>query len=223
MRSPAGLVWVETEPNTGSAASSLFRRPTAACVCDELAAPSTTIWIGLTRPAENFWLTMPNACFDSKLFGRLETPETPVFMVTSGEAASSSTPTPTAMARPGRRIARCATRASHDDLPWERPSMSRLPRYGTLRRLTRGPSRPRTAGSRVSAANTAEATTRIAPAARLTKMLVGTMSMPSSASTTVMPLKKTARPAVPPATATASGTERPCASSSRKRDTMNSE
>ena len=101
--------------------------------------------------------------------------------------------------------------------------MRRRPSQGSFRRLTLGPSRLSTAGSSVRAAHTATATTRMAPAPRLTKMLLGTSSKAHRASTTVMPLKNTARAAVPPATATASIFGRPWASSSRKRETMNSE
>ena len=46
--------------------------------------------------------------------------------------------------------------------------------------------------------------TRIAPVARLRKIVVGRMNIPSSASTTVSPLKNTARLAVPPVRAIAS-------------------
>ena len=59
--------------------------------------------------------------------------------------------------------------------------------------------------------------------ARLAKMLVGTMTRPSSASTTVRPLNSTARLAVPPVTAIASILSRPRARSSRNREMMNSE
>ncbi len=53
------------------------------------------------------------------------------------------------------------------------------------------------------------ATTKMAPAPRLVNIVLGTTSMPRSARTTVMPLKNTARPAVPLAAATASTVERP--------------
>ena len=53
-------------------------------------------------------------------------------------------------------------------------------------------------------------------------MVNGTTSMPHSAMTTVMPLKRTARLAVAADRPTASGTARPAASSSRKRERMNS-
>ena len=66
-------------------------------------------------------------------------------------------------------------------------------------------------------------TTVMAPTARLMKIDVGTMSTPSSAKTTVMPLKKTARVAVSPATPMASILSRPPRRSSRKRDTTKSE
>ena len=55
----------------------------------------------------------------------------------------------------------------------------------------------------------------MAPAARLTKIFVGTISIPTSASTTVMPLNSTARLAVVPATAMASSCSCPRLRSSR--------
>ena len=71
------------------------------------------------------------------------------------------------------------------------------------------------AGSTVNAAATATSTARMAPVARLTKILVGTISIPTSASTTVMPLNSTARLAVVPATEMASSFSYPPRRSSR--------
>ena len=66
------------------------------------------------------------------------------------------------------------------------------------------PSRLRLAGSSVNAAASAHSTTRIAPAARLRKIVVGTINSPTSATTTVMPENSTARLAVDPARSIAS-------------------
>ena len=63
----------------------------------------------------------------------------------------------------------------------------------------------------------------MAPAASARKIVVGMMNIPSSASTTVMPLKNTARLAVAPAAPIASSFSKPFFRSSRNRDTMNSE
>ena len=64
--------------------------------------------------------------------------------------------------------------------------------------------------------------TRIAPRPSARKIVDGTISMPSSEITTVMPEKSTARAAVSPATSIASTLSRPSARSSRKGATMNS-
>ena len=87
----------------------------------------------------------------------------------------------------------------------------------------RSPSRLRIAGSRVSAASTAANTAAMAPMPRLAKIDIGTMSMPTMASTTVMPLKNTALEAVAAAAPMASSLSRPPARSSRYRETMNRE
>ena len=113
----------------------------------------------------------------------------------------------------GRRMT--ATTIRHHT-PWRAlPSAARRPNTGTRSDSIRSPSRLRTAGSSVSAATTATSTARIAPAARLTKIFVGTISIPTSASTTVIPLKSTARLAVSPATVIASRCSRPPRRSSR--------
>ena len=75
----------------------------------------------------------------------------------------------------------------------------------------------------MSEAATAVITTRIAPLARLRKIVVGMSSMPTRASTTVMPLNSTARLAVAPASSMASSRSCPARRSSRYLDTMNSE
>ena len=71
------------------------------------------------------------------------------------------------------------------------------------------------AGSSVSAAATAANTALIAPMPRLAKIESGTISMPTSASTTVMPLKNTALDAVADAAAMAAILSRPPRRSSR--------
>ena len=75
----------------------------------------------------------------------------------------------------------------------------------------------------MSAARTAATTTKIAPAPRLVKIEYGTISIPVRASTTMPPLKNTARLAVLAAIAMAAPMSRPARRSSRKRETMSSE
>ena len=86
---------------------------------------------------------------------------------------------------------------------------------GIFSALTRSPSRPSTAGSSVSAATTETIPTRIAPTARLRMIELGTISIPSIATTKTVPLKKTARLAVIPDAAIASNFSRPRPRSSR--------
>ena len=91
---------------------------------------------------------------------------------------------------------------------------------GIRRRFTLPPRRASTAGNKVSAAATAPIATTIAPTARLRMIVLSTSSRPTIASTNALPLKRTARLAVAPAVAIASAVSRPCAYSSRKRETM---
>jgi hypothetical protein len=87
---------------------------------------------------------------------------------------------------------------------------------------TRSPSNESTAGRSVVAAATAVIPTRIAPAARLRRIVSGTSSIPVSAITKADPLKKTARLAVRPAASIATSFAAPRPRSSRKRETMKS-
>jgi len=91
------------------------------------------------------------------------------------------------------------------------------------RAFTRSPSRARMAGSSVSAAITETIPTRIAPAARERKIVLGTSRSPSIASTKAIPLNSTARLAVAPAVAIESSFSRPWSRSSRKRERVKSE
>jgi len=86
---------------------------------------------------------------------------------------------------------------------------------GTRSALTRSPSRPSNAGSRVSAAASEVTPTRIAPVARLRMIVFGTISIPSIAITKALPLNSTARLAVAPAISIAPGGSRPLTRSSR--------
>ena len=89
------------------------------------------------------------------------------------------------------------------------------PTNGIRSAFTRSPSSPSSAGRSVSAANTETTPTMIAPAARLRMIVVGTISIPKSATTNAVPLKSTARLAVAPVIAIASSFDRPRARSSR--------
>ena len=88
---------------------------------------------------------------------------------------------------------------------------------------TRGPSTPSTAGSRVRADSTEKATTMAPPTPIERSDMYENMSSPDRPTITAMPLKKMARPACATVVSMARATSAPCASSSRKRPTMNSE
>ena len=94
------------------------------------------------------------------------------------------------------------------------------PTNGSRSASTRSPSSESTAGSSVVAAATAVIPTSTAPAARLRRIVSGTSSIPVSAITNAVPLKKTARLALRPVAAIASILSAPRARSSRKRLTM---
>ncbi len=89
---------------------------------------------------------------------------------------------------------------------------ARLDRRG---QLMRSPSTASSAGSSVIEAPSAAIVTRIAPPASARKIVVGMMSIPASARTTVRPLKNTARLAVAPAAPMASSLTKPFFRSSR--------
>ena len=89
------------------------------------------------------------------------------------------------------------------------------PITGIRSAFTRSPSRLSMAGNSVSAASTETMPTRIAPSARLRRIVSGTRSIPNIASTKAMPLKRTARLAVAPDATIASIFSIPRARSSR--------
>ena len=98
------------------------------------------------------------------------------------------------------------------------PAGPRLrPSSGTRPFSTRSPSQLSIAGSTVSEANTATATTRIVPIANEMKVLSPLMNMPAIATITVTPEISTARPDVAAAASSAALSLRPAARSSRSR------
>jgi hypothetical protein len=111
-------------------------------------------------------------------------------------------------------------------LAWPAPAPTRarfLPTIGSRRAFTLSPMMARMAGSRVRAAATETTPTMMAPAARLRMMFVGTRNIPSNATTKVLPLNSTARPAVALLLRIASSVAKPRLRSSRKREITNSE
>ena len=153
-------------------------------------------------------------CFEMKRSGRLVTPFVPTFMPRTGAARSRRNAVERAKLRPGRRSTRLMI------APQNRPSgfsasYDFLPTNGMRSAFTRSPRRPRSAGSSVVAAATETIPTRIAPTARLRMIELGTRSIPNMATTNAVPLKTTARFAVPPDAVIASVFSSPFARSSR--------
>ena len=99
----------------------------------------------------------------------------------------------------------------------------RRPSQGSASRSTRSPSTISTAGWNVSATAIDTRPTITAPRPRLRSVVSGTSSIAIIASVKAMPLKTTARVAVPATTRIASRVSRPRWRSSRRRETMNNE
>jgi len=207
---------VESGPNDGSrrsSSTSLAKSPRA--------FHGMTIRTGSAAPPRKLRSRAVRPRFDSYVVGNVLTDAKPVFRSRRGEAARRSSATEAVSHRTGRRI---TARAMRDQKRLSAPAVAvARPSSGTRSESTRSPSSEITAGTSVSAATTETIPTRIAPAARLRMMLSGTSSIPTSAITNAVPLKRTARLAVPPAAAIASIFSRPRARSSRKRESTNSE
>ena len=114
---------------------------------------------------------------------------------------------------PGRRMTRPVTAVQKRDCPAGR----RRPSTGMRPFSTRSPSQASIAGSTVSEANMAMATTMIAPSAKEMNALSPLMNMPAIATITVTPEISTARPEVAAAASSAARSLRPAARSSRSR------
>ena len=184
-------------------------------------SPSITTFAGASAPKPKSCCRATKPSLARRPSGKVLTPDMPMLIENSGVAIATSRPPASARLNQGRRMTAYEMRSQTPPvLPTgpERPPMN-----GTRNRFTPSPIRLRTAGSSVSEAATAATTTRIAPIPTLKKSVNGTISMPSSAITTVSPLTSTARLAVAPAAAIASTFSRPRARSSRKRETTISE
>ena len=92
-----------------------------------------------------------------------------------------------------------------------------------LSAFTRGPSAASSAGSSVSETNAALSATRLPPTPIEYRKRSGKTSIEAIAAATVSAENSTVRPAVATVARTASAVSRSCSSSSRKRETMNSE
>ena len=136
-----------------------------------------------------------------------------LFIWSAGTARTISSPPASTIDQPGRRMTRPVTAVQKRD----RPAGRRRPISGTRPFSTRSPSQDSIAGSTVSEANMAIATTTIAPSANEMNALSPLMNMPAIATITVMPEISTARPEVAAAASSAAPSLRPAARSSRSR------
>jgi hypothetical protein len=191
--SAAGLTLACEGPNNSSSANAPCNSRMAPMTSGEFASPSITTSTGELRPPENSVVRSSKACRDGASTGNVLTPAFPVLMLRNDRLAATSIPPATTRLIPGRLITRRAI-AFQNRCELSEPNSVR--RRNTLSEFTRSPRRLSSAGSSVSEARTATTTTKIAPAAMLRKMVVGTMSIPIRARTTVRPLKNTARLAV---------------------------
>jgi hypothetical protein len=160
------------------------------------------------------------ALLGGQVVGRVLTPAVPVLSPNAGKARATSA----AVAKPrlsaGRRKTRSMIAAQKRPSGFARSTERRL----TIRRRmasTRSCRSPSSAGSSVSATASEVMPTRIAPAARLRKIVEGTISRPNMATTNADPLNRTARLAVPPVATIASSGSPPRPRSSRYREMMN--
>ena len=177
-------------------------------------SPWTTICAGSTPMPGKSRFSATNPCLEGNRSGSVLSPEKPVSIARTGAAAASRSAVAATRLTSGRRI---TPPTSADQ---KRPSEPALlialrPITGIRSAFTRSPSRLRTAGSSVSAASTETMPTRIAPSARLRKIVSGTRSIPNIANTKAMPLKRTARLAVAPDATIASIFSSPRTRSSR--------
>jgi hypothetical protein len=180
----------------------------------EVAPFATTIKAGFAVAHGNERSSSWNPCLEAKRSGRVATPVAPVLMPRTGDANASSGITAAARLSAGLRCTASTIRRQ------KRPSgfvssIERLPIPGTRSRLTPSPISPSSAGSSVNAVSTDAMPTRIAPAARLCMIELGTISIPNIATTKAVPLKRTARLAVAPEALIASSCTRPPPRSSR--------
>ena len=146
--------------------------------------------------------------------GSWSTPLVTTFICSAGIASATRSPPASTIDRPGRRMTRPVSAVQKRDCPAGR---RRRPSTGTRPFSTRSPSQDSIAGSTVSEANMAIATTRIAPSAKEMKALSPLINMPAIATITVTPEISTARPEVAAAASSAARSLRPAARSSRSR------
>ncbi len=130
----------------------------------------------------------------------------------AGIASATSSPPARRIDQPGWRMTRPVMAAQMCDWPAGR---RRRPTMGMRPFSTRSPSHDSMAGSTVSEANMAIATTTIAPSANEMNDLSPLMNMPAIATITVTPEISTARPEVVAAAISAARSPRPAARSSR--------
>ena len=145
--------------------------------------------------------------------GSPSTPESAVWMWSTGIASTTSTAAAAIADTSGRLRTRSSTHDHARGSPVRRSGFMN----GTRPLLTRSPSFESTAGSTVREPITAIVTTRIVPVANEMNVAAPPKYMPAIAAITVIPETSTARPEVAAAASSAASSERPAARSSRSR------
>ncbi len=188
--------WV-AGPNASWSARLAFSSSIADRTGAEATSPLTTICAGSTPTPGKSRFSASKPCLEGKRSGSVVSPEKPVLMASTGAAQRSRSAVAETRLTSGRFI---TPPTSADQKRPSEPALliARRPITGMRPALTRSPSRLSTAGSSVNAATTETMPTRIAPSARLRRIVSGTRSIPHIASTKAMPLNRTARLAVAP-------------------------
>ena len=221
MRGPVSTVRAPAAKSR-SVASSARRRVRPGCVAESFAEPSTTMVTGSVAPLGKSRCSASRPCLAVVPFGSAVVPPSPMRRSSTGEASASSTAVVAIRLIAGRRMtASTARRQTGPSSPAD--AAMRLPSHGTRRRSTRSPRTISSAGWKVSATRTETTPTIRAPRPRLRRVVSGTSSIAIIASANAVPLKTTARVAVPATVRIASRVPLPRWRSSRRREMMNSE
>ena len=145
-------------------------------------SPSTTTSTESTVPTPNSSSSSEKPCFAAKRSGRSRTPVRPVSSASTGSAASSEQRRRTAAASTGARMTQ-RDDARPDASLRARARLDPPPEPGDAERVDAVAEEREHRRQSVSAASTETMPTRIAPAARLRRIVSGTSTIPTIAST----------------------------------------
>jgi hypothetical protein len=189
-------------------------RPAAATAGAVTSRASTTTTAGAPPPGNTCWIRL-YVCRAAVSCGRSLAPGVAVSSRSTGSASATRAHNASAAVSAGRDSTRSSTAVQ--TRPRSAAACRPRPANGRRPRSTRSPSKASRAGSRVSDAMTATATTSMVAWPIPEKILLPVRNMPPMASSTVSPEISTERPEVAAAASIASSTGRPAARSSRWR------